>query len=210
MIVKTVVNFKTYERHLKFSCTCRALNGKFKMAGQMRKDDVSRTGTRHIPKVRARGKKFRENGPLIFFVSLVPLYPVCHSTAAVVHRWMAKHRPLVTVWIFPQCHFLVRAKGLKWTQQACGETRLEICWGGKYAKRRDWPINTFHLLILSRWPVPQSIQSDRPFLQSSELGLLTPSSAGECAPLSPLVQGGGRKRGWGGPNFDEGTEIVVF
>jgi hypothetical protein len=51
--------------------------------------------------------------------------------------------------------------------------------------------------------VPQSRQSARPFLQSSELGLLTPSSAGECVPLPPLVQGGGhsrlRERGWGIP-----------
>jgi len=38
---------------------------------------------------------------------------------------------------------------------------------------------------------PQSRQSARLFLQSSELGPLTPSPAGECVPLPlPLVPGG--------------------
>jgi len=50
---------------------------------------------------------------------------------------------------------------------------------------------------------PQSRQNARFFLQSSELGLPTPSPEGECVPPS-LVPGGHsrlRERGWGGgPN----------
>ncbi len=41
--------------------------------------------------------------------------------------------------------------------------------------------------------VPQSRQSAKLFLQSSELGLPTPLAAVECAP-HPLVRGGGGRR----------------
>ncbi len=64
----------------------------------------------------------------------------------------------------------------------------------------------------------QSRQSDKLFLQSSELGLPHPSPAGECAP--PLVLGREhtrwQERGWESPNSDEGQHnlctlwLIVF
>ncbi len=66
------------------------------------------------------------------------------------------------------------------------------------------------------FPRPQSRQSAKLFLQSSELGLPIPLAAGECAlpPPHPLVRGGGhtrlRERGWVSPNSDEGTYTVVL
>jgi hypothetical protein len=61
---------------------------------------------------------------------------------------------------------------------------------------------------------PQSRQSAKLFLQSSELGVPRPPPAGECAP-PPFGSGGGghsryRERGWGSPNSDGGTYTVVL
>ncbi len=58
---------------------------------------------------------------------------------------------------------------------------------------------------------PQSRQSARLFLQSSELGLPQPLTRRRvCSPPHPLVPGGGahspwRERGWESPNSNEGT-----
>ncbi len=57
--------------------------------------------------------------------------------------------------------------------------------------------------------MPWSKQSARLFLQSSELGILTPSPAGEWPPDPPFGTGGAHTlsgEGVGGPNSDEGTE----
>jgi hypothetical protein len=63
-------------------------------------------------------------------------------------------------------------------------------------------------------PLPQSRQSAKLFLQSSELGLPHPSTAGECAPPPPLVPGGrgtlACRRWGGGIPIPEGTYTVVL
>ncbi len=63
---------------------------------------------------------------------------------------------------------------------------------------------------------PQSRQSAKPFLQSSELGLPYPLNRRQvCSPLLWFRTGGGgytrlRERGWGSPNSDKGTYSVVY
>jgi hypothetical protein len=60
---------------------------------------------------------------------------------------------------------------------------------------------------------PQSRQSARLSLQSSELGPQPPHSQGECAPPSLRFREGTHSLaggGVGGPNSDEGTGTVVL
>jgi hypothetical protein len=64
--------------------------------------------------------------------------------------------------------------------------------------------------------MPQSRQSAKLFLKSSELGLPLPlnAKAGVPSPLRFCVEGQGhtrcRERGWESPNSDEGTHTVVL
>jgi hypothetical protein len=61
---------------------------------------------------------------------------------------------------------------------------------------------------------PQSRQSAKLFLQSSELGLPQPLKRRRVCPLPPGSGGEGhtrwRERGWESPNSDEGTYTVVL
>jgi hypothetical protein len=75
-------------------------------------------------------------------------------------------------------------------------------------------VSLLAVVALVPYSSPQSRQSAKLFIQSSELGLPQPLTRRRVCPLPPVLGGEGhtrlRERCWGSPNSDEGTYTVVL